>query len=151
VPNGDAASTRLLQSSKQELQEWARPEVLGSIHHEREAVMAKVPQLKLSQKQVEDAVRTLLSWAGDDPDRQGLKETPSRVARALALKAALGKFHIFQQLSNIEQRVGHPEEQVSSHHRSASWAVIGDRECALPPIRGKHHVPVSTPFVHPAR
>jgi GTP cyclohydrolase I len=44
--------------------------------------MAKVHQLKPSQKQVEDAVRTLLSWAGDDPDRQGLKETPSRVARA---------------------------------------------------------------------
>ena len=44
--------------------------------------MAKIRQLKPSQKQVEDAVRTLLSWAGDDPDRQGLKETPSRVARA---------------------------------------------------------------------
>jgi hypothetical protein len=94
--------------------------------------MAKVHQLKLSQKQVKDAVRKLLSWASDDPDRQRLKETPSRVARALALKAALGKFHIFQQLSNIEQRVGNPEEQVSSHHRSASWAVIGDRECCAP-------------------
>jgi GTP cyclohydrolase I len=44
--------------------------------------MAKVHRLKPSQKQVEDAVRTLLSWAGDDPDRNGLKETPSRVARA---------------------------------------------------------------------
>jgi GTP cyclohydrolase IA len=44
--------------------------------------MAKVRRLKPSQKQVEDAVRTLLSWAGDDPNRQGLKETPSRVARA---------------------------------------------------------------------
>jgi GTP cyclohydrolase I len=38
--------------------------------------------LKPSQFQVEDAVRTLLAWAGNDPDRQGLKETPSRVARA---------------------------------------------------------------------
>jgi GTP cyclohydrolase I len=44
--------------------------------------MAKVHQLKSTQKQVEDAVRTLLSWTGDDPDRKGLKETPSRVARA---------------------------------------------------------------------
>ena len=41
--------------------------------------MAKVHQLKPSQKQVEDAVRTLLSWTGDDPDRKGLKETPSRL------------------------------------------------------------------------
>jgi GTP cyclohydrolase I len=35
-----------------------------------------------SQKQVEEAVKTLLSWAGDDPRRQGLKDTPARVARA---------------------------------------------------------------------
>ena len=44
--------------------------------------MVQVRQLKPSQKQVENAVRTMLSWAGDDPDRRGLKETPSRVARA---------------------------------------------------------------------
>ena len=44
--------------------------------------MAKKQTLKPSQIQVEDAVRTMLAWAGDDPDRQGLKETPFRVARA---------------------------------------------------------------------
>lgn len=33
-------------------------------------------------KHVEDAVRTLLEWAGDDPDREGLIDTPKRVARA---------------------------------------------------------------------
>ena len=31
---------------------------------------------------VEDAVRTLLRWAGDDPAREGLLDTPKRVARA---------------------------------------------------------------------
>ena len=31
---------------------------------------------------VTDAVRTLLRWAGDDPDREGLLDTPRRVARA---------------------------------------------------------------------
>ena len=31
---------------------------------------------------VQDAVRTLLRWAGDDPDREGLLDTPLRVARA---------------------------------------------------------------------
>ncbi|MBN8958995.1 MAG: GTP cyclohydrolase I FolE [Rhizobiales bacterium] len=30
----------------------------------------------------EDAVRTLIRWAGDDPDREGLRATPSRVVRA---------------------------------------------------------------------
>jgi GTP cyclohydrolase IA len=32
--------------------------------------------------EVEAAVRTLIRWAGDDPAREGLMDTPSRVARA---------------------------------------------------------------------
>jgi GTP cyclohydrolase I len=35
-----------------------------------------------SRDEAEEAVRTLLRWAGDDPNRQGLLETPSRVVRA---------------------------------------------------------------------
>jgi GTP cyclohydrolase I len=35
-----------------------------------------------SQEQAEDAVRTLLAWAGDNPDREGLLDTPARVAKA---------------------------------------------------------------------
>lgn len=31
---------------------------------------------------VQEAVRTLIRWAGDDPGREGLLDTPSRVARA---------------------------------------------------------------------
>jgi GTP cyclohydrolase I len=31
---------------------------------------------------VAEAVRTLIRWAGDDPDREGLRDTPARVARA---------------------------------------------------------------------
>ncbi|WP_018902666.1 GTP cyclohydrolase I FolE [Rhizobium sp. 2MFCol3.1] len=30
----------------------------------------------------QNAVRVLLAWAGDDPNREGLKDTPARVARA---------------------------------------------------------------------
>ena len=35
-----------------------------------------------TREQAEAAVRTLLRWAGDDPDREGLRDTPSRVTRA---------------------------------------------------------------------
>ncbi|MBJ6131598.1 GTP cyclohydrolase I FolE [Ochrobactrum sp. Q0168] len=35
-----------------------------------------------TQADAEAAVRTLLLWAGDDPDREGLLETPKRVAKA---------------------------------------------------------------------
>lgn len=35
-----------------------------------------------TQEEAEAAVRTLLAWAGDDPTREGLLETPGRVTRA---------------------------------------------------------------------
>ncbi|MBL8590451.1 MAG: GTP cyclohydrolase I FolE [Methylobacteriaceae bacterium] len=39
---------------------------------------ARIP----TRQEAEAAVRTLIRWAGDDPDREGLLETPARVARA---------------------------------------------------------------------
>ncbi len=36
----------------------------------------------VTTEQAEEAVRTLLRWAGDDPAREGLRDTPRRVARA---------------------------------------------------------------------
>lgn len=35
-----------------------------------------------SQAEAEAAVRTLLRWAGDNPEREGLRDTPKRVAKA---------------------------------------------------------------------
>jgi GTP cyclohydrolase I len=35
-----------------------------------------------SREEAEQAIRTLLLWAGDDPEREGLRDTPARVARA---------------------------------------------------------------------
>ena len=37
---------------------------------------------KPNREEAEAAVRTLLSWAGDDPSREGLVDTPKRVAKA---------------------------------------------------------------------
>jgi len=37
---------------------------------------------KPSQEEAEAAVRTLLRWAGDNPDREGLLDTPGRVVRS---------------------------------------------------------------------
>jgi GTP cyclohydrolase I len=51
----------------------------------RNAVCAKPPEPKYprpSREEAEAAIRTLLLWAGDDPDREGLRDTPARVARA---------------------------------------------------------------------
>src|SRR3989338_7746934 len=37
---------------------------------------------KITLQQAEQAIKTLIEWAGEDPDREGLLETPARVARA---------------------------------------------------------------------
>ncbi|SVD64302.1 uncharacterized protein METZ01_LOCUS417156, partial [marine metagenome] len=37
---------------------------------------------KPSRQEAEKAVKTLIKWAGDNPDREGLLETPARVVRS---------------------------------------------------------------------
>ena len=40
--------------------------------------------IKPSREQAEEAVRTMLRWAGENPDREGLLDTPRRVVDAYA-------------------------------------------------------------------
>jgi GTP cyclohydrolase I len=44
--------------------------------------VAAALKTQVSREQAEQAVRTLLRWAGDDPQREGLLDTPKRVAAA---------------------------------------------------------------------
>jgi GTP cyclohydrolase I len=46
--------------------------------NEFEGASAKPPV----PEEVQDAIRTLIRWSGDDPSREGLLDTPARVARA---------------------------------------------------------------------
>ena len=50
------------------------------------SINPKIEDLKNSEKpsesEVLDAVKTLLRWTGDNPDRDGLKDTPKRVLKA---------------------------------------------------------------------
>ena len=44
--------------------------------------VASAPVARPSREEAEAAVRTLIAWAGDDPHREGLLETPARVTKA---------------------------------------------------------------------
>ena len=44
--------------------------------------MADETKKRPTQEDAEAAVRTLIEWAGDDPTREGLLETPARVAKS---------------------------------------------------------------------
>ena len=50
------------------------------VPHSRAAADATLP--RPSREEAEEAIRTLLRWAGEDPHREGLRDTPARVARA---------------------------------------------------------------------
>lgn len=52
--------------------------IIKKLHAEAGPRASKRP----SQEEAEAAVRTLLAWAGDDPSREGLIDTPRRVAKA---------------------------------------------------------------------
>ena len=46
-------------------------------------IVASPPKIPVPDE-VADAIRALIRWAGDDPEREGLLDTPKRVARAWA-------------------------------------------------------------------
>ena len=52
--------------------------MLLNIAHPKPAIAVERP----TREEAEAAVRTLLRWAGDDPGREGLIDTPGRVVRS---------------------------------------------------------------------
>ena len=61
---------------------------------------------------VQDAIRTLISWAGDDPTREGLLDTPKRVGRAWLEYCQGYKEDPAVQLSRVFEEVGGYDEIV---------------------------------------
>jgi GTP cyclohydrolase IA len=55
--------------------------VLGSRRDRAKAAESSTAK-RPSRAEAEEAIRTLIRWAGDDPDREGLVSTPARVVRA---------------------------------------------------------------------
>ncbi|HEX5237542.1 MAG TPA: GTP cyclohydrolase I FolE [Sphingomicrobium sp.] len=62
--------------------------------------------------EVEEAIRTLIRWTGDDPDREGLLDTPRRVARAWHEYASGYREDPAKHLSRTFEEVGGYDEIV---------------------------------------
>ena len=58
-------------------------ETLGSLPGEEDTATANAPA-GVDQKRIQRAVREILAAVGEDPDREGLRDTPARVARMYA-------------------------------------------------------------------
>lgn len=88
------------------------------------------------RREAEDAVRTLLRWAGDDPDREGLIDTPARVARAFEQWFAGYREDPLEFLERTFEEVeGYDEMVVLRDIRMESYC-----EHHLAPILGKIHI-----------
>ncbi len=84
----------------------------------------------------EEAVRTLLRWAGDDPEREGLLDTPARVARAFEEWFAGYQEEPMEFLERTFEEVeGYDEMVVLRDIRLESYC-----EHHLAPILGKIHI-----------
>ena len=98
--------------------------------------MADSAKPKPTQTEAEAAVRTLIEWAGDDPDREGLLETPKRVARAY--KELFGGYEVDprEYLERTFEEVGGYDELVLLR----DIRVVSFCEHHMLPFLGKAHV-----------
>jgi GTP cyclohydrolase I len=89
-----------------------------------------------SEEEARAAVRTLLRWAGDDPDREGLQDTPDRVIRAYREWFAGYEQDPVDMLARTFEEVdGYDEMVVLRDIRFESYC-----EHHMAPIIGKAHV-----------
>jgi GTP cyclohydrolase I len=110
-----------------------------------DAVVKNFPALpaadgRPSQKEAEEAVRVLLRWAGDDPQREGLLDTPARVAKAykelfsgyeLAAEDVLGR--TFEEVGGYDDIVLVKDIPFFSHCEHHMVPIIGKAHIAYLP------------------
>ena len=90
----------------------------------------------VSQTEAEAAVRTLIRWAGDDPAREGLIDTPARVARSYRELFAGSEVDPREYLERTFEEVGgYDELVVLKDIRFVSFC-----EHHMLPVVGKAHV-----------
>jgi GTP cyclohydrolase I len=85
-----------------------------------------------TQAEAEAAVRTLLLWAGDDPDREGLLDTPKRVAKSYneffagyATDPVLLLERSFEEVAGYDEMVVLRDIRLESHCEHHMVPIIG--------------------------
>ncbi len=91
---------------------------------------------KVTQADAEAAVRVLIEWAGDDPNREGLLDTPARVARSYSdLFSGYSEDPRHYLERTFQETGGYDELIVLSNVRVVSFC-----EHHMLPVVGKAHV-----------
>ena len=102
--------------------------------------MARKKQPPVSQAAAEEAVRTLLRWAGEDPQREGLLETPKRVVEAYrdwfsgyAIDPSEYLSRTFEEMAGYDEMVVLRNIRFESHCEHHLAAIIGQAHVAYLP------------------
>jgi GTP cyclohydrolase I len=95
-----------------------------------------------SRKQAEDAVRMLIRWAGDEPTREGLFDTPARVVRAFeewfhgyAIDPEALLNRTFEEVEGYDEMVVLQNIPFESHCKHHIAPIIGQAHVAYLPDR----------------
>ncbi|MGX9990303.1 GTP cyclohydrolase I FolE [Rhizobium sp. Z1P35] len=110
-----------------------------------DAIVKNFPQTnrdsdRPSQQEAEEAVRVLLRWAGDDPTREGLLETPARVVKSyrelfsgydMAAEDVLGR--TFEEVAGYDDMVLVKDIPFYSHCEHHMVPIIGKAHVAYMP------------------
>ncbi len=95
-----------------------------------------------TQAQAEDAIRTLIRWAGDNPEREGLLDTPSRVAKSyLEFFRGYGEDPVailertFEEVEGYDEIVLLRDIRLESHCEHHMVPIIGRAHVAYLPHR----------------
>ena len=109
-------------------------------HDDDDALRGKLPV----PGDVQEAIRTLIRWAGDDPEREGLQDTPKRVARAWKEYCqgydddpAIHLSRIFEEVGGYDEVVLLKDIPFQSHCEHHMAPIIGKAAIAYLP---KDHV-----------
>ncbi|AFC87303.1 GTP cyclohydrolase I FolE [Frateuria aurantia] len=94
----------------------------------------------VSREQAEEAIRTLLLWAGEDPAREGLIDTPKRVVKAYsdwfagyASDPADYLLRTFEEVGGYDEMVVLRDIEFESHCEHHMAAIIGKAHIAYLP------------------
>ncbi len=96
----------------------------------------------VSRDEVEVAVRKLIQWAGDDPDREGLLDTPKRVVKAFeeffsgyAIDPTEYLERTFEETNGYDEMIVLRDISFTSHCEHHILPVVGNAHVAYLPAR----------------
>lgn len=103
---------------------------------------AKASSVRPSREEAEEAVRVLLRWAGDDPSREGLIDTPDRVVRSYeeffagyATDPVALLERTFEEINGYDEIVLLRDIRLESHCEHHMVPIIGRAHVAYLPYR----------------